>query len=170
MLIDRVHYNRYGTKESIVSPKPFGFQGDVIFSQNADGKTFTVRKDFIFITKSGKIIKIKDGFVTDLASIPSIFWTILPPFGTYTDPAIVHDWLYNHKGILNTTQGEYPPLTLIKSECDNIFLEGMIDTNTSIWKRDILYTGVKFGGYIAWHKKRPVVMIAPSNYSIAKLI
>ncbi len=36
-------------------------------------------------------------FVTDLASIPAIFFQILPPDGPYTFPAIVHDWLYWHQ-------------------------------------------------------------------------
>lgn len=34
------------------------------------------------------------GFVTDLASIPRIFWTAFPPDGDYAYAAIVHDYLY----------------------------------------------------------------------------
>src|SRR5262245_48000276 len=33
-------------------------------------------------------------FVTDLASIPRLFYTLLRPDGVYTFPAIVHDYLY----------------------------------------------------------------------------
>ena len=39
-------------------------------------------------------VDVPIGFVTDLASIPRIFWSILRPDGAYTYPAIVHDYLY----------------------------------------------------------------------------
>jgi hypothetical protein len=39
-------------------------------------------------------VKIPIGFVTDLASIPRVFWNLLPPQARYTYPAIVHDYLY----------------------------------------------------------------------------
>ena len=34
------------------------------------------------------------GFVTDLASIPQIFWSILRPDGDYAYAAILHDYMY----------------------------------------------------------------------------
>lgn len=39
-------------------------------------------------------VKIPTGFVTDLASIPREFWSVLSPQALYTYPAIVHDYLY----------------------------------------------------------------------------
>jgi hypothetical protein len=39
-------------------------------------------------------ITVPRGFVTDLASVPSIFWSVLPPQGRYGHAAILHDWLY----------------------------------------------------------------------------
>ena len=41
-----------------------------------------------------KPVNVPVGFVTDFASIPRIFWSVLPPDGKYTHPAIVHDYLY----------------------------------------------------------------------------
>src|SRR5262245_10592244 len=41
-----------------------------------------------------KSVNVPIGFVTDFASIPRIFWSVLPPDGKYTHPAIVHDYLY----------------------------------------------------------------------------
>src|SRR5687768_9587331 len=35
-------------------------------------------------------IVVPPGFVTDYASIPSIFWSVLSPYGRYGSPAIVH--------------------------------------------------------------------------------
>jgi len=39
-------------------------------------------------------VDVPTGFVTDLASIPRIFWSALPKTGKYGHAAIVHDYLY----------------------------------------------------------------------------
>jgi hypothetical protein len=39
-------------------------------------------------------VEVPIGFVTDLASIPRVFWAILPPHARYSYPAIIHDYLY----------------------------------------------------------------------------
>jgi len=39
-------------------------------------------------------VTVPVGFVTDFASIPRVFWSVLRPDGLYTYPAIVHDYLY----------------------------------------------------------------------------
>jgi hypothetical protein len=46
--------------------------------------------------QTGKLeaISVPTGFVTDFASVPRPFWSLLPPDGDYTYPAIVHDYMY----------------------------------------------------------------------------
>ena len=44
--------------------------------------------------KTLKAVTVPKGFVTDLASIPRIFFSLLRPDGEYTYPAIIHDYLY----------------------------------------------------------------------------
>jgi hypothetical protein len=39
-------------------------------------------------------VEVPKGFVTDLASIPRLFWSWLRPDGEYAYAAIVHDYLY----------------------------------------------------------------------------
>ena len=39
-------------------------------------------------------VMVPPGFVTDLASIPRPFWSLLPKTGRYAYAAIVHDYLY----------------------------------------------------------------------------
>jgi hypothetical protein len=39
-------------------------------------------------------VTVPTGFVTDFASIPQIFWSILRPDGDYAYAAAIHDWLY----------------------------------------------------------------------------
>jgi hypothetical protein len=54
------------------------------------------------------IIDVPRGYRTDVASIPRLFWRILPPAGRYGKAAVVHDWLCdvspkicNHIGAAN---------------------------------------------------------------------
>ncbi len=39
-------------------------------------------------------IKVPQGFLTDFASIPRLFWPILPPFGPWRYAAVIHDYLF----------------------------------------------------------------------------
>lgn len=41
-----------------------------------------------------RTVTVPKGFVTDLASVPRIFWEILPPTARYSYPSVVHDYLY----------------------------------------------------------------------------
>ncbi|EOI6844551.1 DUF1353 domain-containing protein, partial [Salmonella enterica] len=79
------------------------------------------------------VIEVPAGFVTDLASVPRIFWTILPPDGKYAKAAIIHDWMYDNA--LRT-----------KKEADLIFLDGMTVLGVPKWKRIIMYYAVRLFG------------------------
>ena len=39
-------------------------------------------------------VNVPTGFVTDFASIPRVFWSVLRPDGEYAYAAVVHDYLY----------------------------------------------------------------------------
>ncbi|EAO7521451.1 DUF1353 domain-containing protein, partial [Salmonella enterica] len=79
------------------------------------------------------VIEVPAGFVTDLASVPRIFWTILPPDGKYAKAAIIHDWMYDNA--LRT-----------KKEADKIFLDGMTVLGVPKWKRIVMYLAVRIFG------------------------
>ena len=40
-------------------------------------------------------VEVPAGFLTDFASIPRPFWSVLPPYGPWRRAAIVHDYLYS---------------------------------------------------------------------------
>lgn len=42
---------------------------------------------------SGRIIEAPAGFLTDGASVPRLFWPLLPAWGRYSRAAVVHDFL-----------------------------------------------------------------------------
>lgn len=52
--------------------------------------------EFYLSDDNSDVIEVPAGFVTDLASVPRIFWTLLPPDGKYAKAAIIHDYLYDN--------------------------------------------------------------------------
>lgn len=79
------------------------------------------------------VINVPAGFVTDLASVPRIFWSLMPPDGRYAKAAIIHDYLYDNA--LRT-----------KREVDRIFLDGMTVLGVPKWKRTVMYWAVRLFG------------------------
>lgn len=87
--------------------------------------------------QTGSPVEVPRGFVTDFASIPRIFWSALRPDGTYTYPAIIHDYLY-------WTQ------TQPREEADRIFRLGMEDFFVSPATARLIYDAVRLGGGSSW--------------------
>jgi len=77
------------------------------------------------------------GFKTDLASVPRLFWALIPPHGRYIRAAIIHDYLYIHKPVS-------------RSIADRIFLDLMRRDGVPRWKRWIMYSAVRLGGWKGW--------------------
>jgi hypothetical protein len=84
-------------------------------------------------------VTVPDGFCTDLASIPQVFWSLgLPRTGRYAYAAIVHDFLY-------WTQ------TTTQWVADQILLAAMKDTEVKWITRHIIYDTLRLGfGKVAW--------------------
>ncbi|EKM6056584.1 DUF1353 domain-containing protein [Salmonella enterica] len=89
--------------------------------------------EFYLSDDNSDVIEVPAGFVTDLATIPRIFWTILLPDGKYAKAAIIHDYLYDNA--LRT-----------KKEADLIFLDGMTVLGVPRLKRKVMYWAVRVSG------------------------
>ncbi|WP_079942170.1 DUF1353 domain-containing protein [Salmonella enterica] len=100
-----------------------------------DHYRWRVHEPFAFYLSddNSDIIEVPAGFVTDLATVPRIFWTLLPPDGKYAKAAIIHDYLYDNA--LRT-----------KREADRIFLDGMTVLGVPKWKRTVMYWAVRLFG------------------------
>jgi Protein of unknown function (DUF1353) len=98
------------------------------------------------------------GFVTDLASVPNAFWSILPPTARYSYPAIIHDYLYWFQPVDRAT-------------ADSILKQAMEDLRVSSWKIFTIYNGVRVGGGRSWsadanarlHGERRILKVFPSD-------
>lgn len=99
-------------------------------------------------------IVVPAGFVTDLASIPRLVWSIYPPDGPWVKAAVVHDFLYDTQGdgCWWRTCGveRNPPYS--RREADRILLEGMADRGIGWLERHVIWLAVRLGGYAGWHR------------------
>jgi len=93
--------------------------------------------------KLGIKVTVPKGQTTDFASIPRIFWPILPPVGRYSRAAVVHDYLYRH-GLFT------------RKDCDLVFLHAMEELNVAKWKRIAMYWAVRLFGAPAYKKCQKV--------------
>ena len=121
------------TKPLIVSPLP-------------DGKMWKLIEPFSYYVGKkcdalyGITIEVPAGFLTDFASIPRIFWSILGhPMGRYAAAAVLHDFTY-HTGI-------FP-----RKQCDKIFRQSMQVLKVPFWKCQIIYSAVRSFGWTAYNR------------------
>jgi len=114
------------------------------------------RTDGISIYKGDEeLIEIPDGFETDLASVPRIFWAIVPPTGLYEDAAVLHDW--------NLTGGRGQ---ISSNDADGLFRRTMREAEVQFILRWVMWAGVRWGALKNplrregwWRESVPVVFI-----------
>lgn len=86
-----------------------------------------------------KRVIVKQGFGTDLASVPRLLWNVIPPFGRYAGAAVVHDYLYqSHEGN--------------RLHADLVFLYAMHELRVPRWKRQAMFRAVRMFGNGPWKR------------------
>ena len=100
---------------------------------------YQLEEPLVYSSDACGLIVVPAGTVTDFASIPRLFWRILPPWDIHRRAAIVHDYLY--------TIQTHP-----KATADKVFLEAMEAIGVPAWKREAMYIAVDFFGFSAWRK------------------
>lgn len=105
-------------------------------------------------------IVIPREFITDLASVPRLLWTLsnLTPDGLIRAGALVHDWIYAQRGQL--TYGLYQvkvgslwvpcSLPFSRSRADALFQA--INTKAEMTRKNVVkaWLGVRLGGLLSW--------------------
>ena len=86
-----------------------------------------------------KEVIVPVGFVSDLASIPRLFWSAIRPEGRHAYAAIVHDYLYWSQ--------DRP-----REEADQIFRIAMEDSKVAPTTVRTIYEAVRLGGGSAWNE------------------
>lgn len=84
-----------------------------------------------------KKVEVPKGFVTDLASIPRVFWSLLRPDADYAYAAIIHDYLYWAQ-------------TTTRADADEILRLSMEDLEVDKPKVAAIFNAVRMFGGGAW--------------------
>ena len=106
-----------------------------------DGESWKLCSNFGYWSEATGMVLIVKGFITDLASIPRLFWSVFPPFGKYTDAAVLHDFLYR-------TQ------TLPRAIADGALMDGMKLCGVNWITRQTIYRAVRAFGWAAWNENK----------------
>lgn len=136
-------------KQAITSPSFVLFQGD--------GRNFLLSNPLEYeIRRTGKIIVVPGGFVTDFASVPRWAQWIISILGKHSVPAIAHDYLYWEQ-------------KCSREQADLIFLDAMQEYQSSWFSRTIVYYAVRIGAGGNWttnaeDRKKGLVKVVPSSH------
>lgn len=98
-------------------------------------------QDFVFISPTRGKVVVREGFDTDYASIPRIFWSFYPPDGSYCKAAVIHD-------------RDYWEQDVEREAADATFLEGMEELGVPWARRQLIYRSVRAFGWLAWNNNR----------------
>jgi hypothetical protein len=113
------------------------------------GRLVRVLEDIRFVDSFGEEWLTPRGNVADGATIPFWLWPIIggPYEGEHRDGALIHDGGY--ACALETTFGA-AIMSTRRAATDRAFFEAMTVCGTPHWKRDLIYRGVRDGGWYAW--------------------
>ena len=104
---------------------------------------------------STEIIIVPKGFVTDMASTPFGIHNILPKDGSWSPASVIHDALYQNRGMLPVGWFSGPEMTYTQADCDGIFKEAMKVLGVSWWQRNLMWSALRLFGWISFKKNSP---------------
>lgn len=102
---------------------------------------WVVKKDFIYYLDDTytSYVHVPRGYLTDGASVPRIFWSVIPPWGKYGQACVLHDYLceynYYHDG-LHT-------FNISRKQVNSIFNEAMKEAKVPTFKRHLINNAVE---------------------------
>jgi Protein of unknown function (DUF1353) len=84
-------------------------------------------------------VTVPPRFAWDGASVPRVLWNIIPPWGSYSGAALVHDWLYRTR-----TSCASSTKTITKEEADRVFYELMLEDGVRKSSAWVMWQAVAF--------------------------
>lgn len=96
-------------------------------------------KYYIGDIKDNRWAIVPEGFVSDGASSPQIFWSWIPRWGLHGQACVLHDFLCSVRQIyINGV-----PTYITRKEADHIFLEALKVSGVNAVMRRAMYLGVR---------------------------
>ena len=129
----------------MVTLKTFDTQLGIVYSKHASG---ALGKDYWIVKKEFKVeidgdpnkfVIIPKGFLTDGASVPRLFWSLLPPWGSYGQAVVLHDYLV--ESLSYDDNGS--KITIERKHADRIFNNAMQELGVNDLTRKAMYNAVR---------------------------
>ena len=100
-------------------------------------------------------IVVPKGFVYDGASVPTGFYWILKRDGLCRAAALIHDFIYKHKG-MNCVQTLNRKRNFVYKEvdrkfADDLFYDLLLLAGVKKWKAKTAYRAVRMFGWYSWN-------------------
>jgi hypothetical protein len=121
------------------------FTGDLTVTQLKNWKEWRLEQPLKYEVGSlgsGRVIEAPAGMVTDGASVPRIFWSLLPTWGSYSRAAAIHDYLI---GCIEAGVPHVQAPTRLAA--DLIFWEATGVCETPMIFRILLFAGVRITSF-----------------------
>lgn len=119
----------------------------------------TLGKDYWVLTKaftyaigskdSKDKVYVPEGYLTDGASVPRMLWSLIPPWSSYGQAAILHDYLCEYgiatrwvEDASDSNRLIQLPIRLTRKQVDEIFEEAMLVLNVPKYKVKAIMLGI----------------------------
>ncbi len=116
-----------------------------------DRKSWELQRDLVYEGNYDHFL-VPTGFETDFASVPRMFWWLLPRTGRWTKAAVLHDFLWREakKGNISFC------------DADGIFRRVMRELGVGYLRRRLMWAAVRWAGGVlkcGWKQLLLVVLI-----------
>jgi len=123
-----------------------------------DGRHFVLRQPLVYeIKKTGAIVIVPEGFVTDFASVPWVARSIIAVLGRHSVPAIVHDYLYWEQ-------------KCTRLQADLIMFDAMEEYKSTWFEKHAVWRALRLRGEGPWSinttdRKKGLLRVIPPEYA-----
>ena len=110
-----------------------------LLKPDPDSEMYQLQADYTYSYNNGRTVTVLKDFMYNGASIPMAAWPFLytPFHPKIMAAALIHDWLYS--------TGELDRFT-----ADSIFYRVLIDSGVPDTEAEVMYRGVRIGGFLAY--------------------
>ena len=118
--------------------QPLDTRYDAYASATLGSDHWRVLTPFSYKIDEESWVTIPAGYLTDGASVPRLFWNMIPPWGKYGQAAVVHDLLCEYLTVVRNGK----PYRITRARCDEILNEAMYSLGVPDFTRLMIYGAV----------------------------
>ncbi len=101
----------------------------------------------------------RNASTTDLASVPSLLWGLIAPYGHQTLPALLHDQLCDVAAAMKKRSGNKRAL-VIRTNANRLFLVSLAEQQVPWTRRWMMWAAVELAGLASYAKRRFFAVLA----------